>query len=190
MLRLINRTVFAALLTAAAVLAAGIVSFARPPEPPPATPGELSATYGSIADVMIAAKKAEVGIVAGILDSSYGHAQARIAGAKAAMKGGNAAGATDAVESVASLVGQMATEGDSSIAGIRKRLLDNGHHHHAKAEQQGIYDEGYVVVTKAAKTALLESSKAFGVMAKAPTEGGLDKEWARVQATYESLKKK
>jgi len=175
---------------AAAVLASANVSFARAPDAPPATPAELSATYGSIADVIIAAKKAEAGIVSGILESSYGHAQGRIAAAKAAMKGGNAAGATAAVESVASLVGQMATEGDSSVAAIRKRLLDNGHHHHAKEEQQGIYDEGYVVVTKVAKMALLASSKAFGAMAKAPTEAGLDAEWAKVQATYASLKKK
>jgi len=46
--------------------------------------GELSATYGSIADVIIAAKRSRPAIVRGFSDSSYGHAQGRIAAAKAA----------------------------------------------------------------------------------------------------------
>ncbi len=38
----------------------------------------------------------------------------------------------------------FANEGDNAIAGIRKRLVEGGHHHNAAGEEQGIFEEGYV----------------------------------------------
>src|SRR5262245_50779345 len=181
--RLVNATApviaLALLLCSAAALAADT--------PPPSTPPDLVAAYGSLADSILAVKKTEANLVRSILGTTYGHAQAALARAKGAMKGGDTAGAGSAVEALAAYVSQLGTEGDNSVAGIRKRLLDGGHHHNAKGEQEGVYDEGFVVVTKKAKTAFLDSSKAIGAMAKSPNAAALDAEWKKVEATYASL---
>lgn len=177
------------LFAVAAILAAA-PAFAQPAGPPPTTPPDMVATYSSVADIILAAKKAEAAVVRAILETTYGHAQGAVAKAKAALKAGDAAGAQTAVESLATLVGQIATEGDSAVAGIRKRLLEGGHHHHTSGEAQGKFEEGYVVVTRAAKTAFLESSRAFGQMARNATADGIEKEWAKVQTTWSGLMKK
>jgi hypothetical protein len=170
-------------------LASGITAARADEMPPPATPAELVATYSSLADAILATKKTEANLVRSILGTTYGHAQAEVGRAHQAMKSGDAKAAQAAVETVAALVGQIATEGDSAVAAIRKRLLDGGHHHNAKGETQGIYDEGFVVVTRAAKTALLDSSKAIGALSKAPNDASLDAEWKKVQAQYSALMK-
>ena len=45
-------------------------------------------------------------------------------------------------------VAQIGTEGDSAVAAVRKRLIEAGQHHNAAGEAQGVYDEGYVIVTR------------------------------------------
>lgn len=176
-------------LVAAIALAGAPLLLAAGEEPPPATPPELTATYSNLADIILGARKAEEALVRSIIGTTYGHAQARVSAARQAAKAGNAAQAQSNLEAAASLVGQIATEGDTAVAGVRKRLLEGGHHHNAAGEQQGLYDEGYVVVTKAQKTALLNSSKAFGMMAKSATDDAIAKEWAKVQTVYDSMKK-
>ena len=69
-------------------------------------------------------------------------------------------------------MGQIGTEGDNAVAGVRKRLLEGGHHANAEGEAQGIYDEGYVVVTKAAKQAFLDASQALAMLARDAQGGG------------------
>jgi hypothetical protein len=183
--------VLAAAVPAAAVLAAALLTAApaaaREGATPPSTPPELTATYGSIADVLLAAKKAESGVVRSILGTTYAHARGEVEKAKRALKAGDAQGARAAAEAAAALVGQIATEGDAGVAAVRKNLLEGGHHHHATLESRGIYDEGYVVVTKQAKAVLLEAAKALGQIARAPMEEALDREWARVEGAWSGL---
>ena len=151
---------------------------------PPATPPEMVATYEALADTILAADKAEDKLVRSILAASYGHAQAELARARQALKAGDAAAARGAVENVAVAVGHIATEGDSTVAAVRKRLVQGGHHHNAAGEAQGIYDEGYVIVTKAAKQAFLEASKALAMLARDPKADALDAEWKKVEAAW------
>jgi hypothetical protein len=176
-----------AAITIALLLCSGVAAALAADVPPPTTPPDLVATYNAVADGILAMKKTEANLVRSILGTTYGHAQGALARAKGSMKAGDNAGAQSAIEALAAYVSQLATEGDASVAGIRKRLLEGGHHHNAKGEQEGVYDEGFVVVTKKAKTAFLDSSKAIGAMAKSPNASGLDAEWKKVESTYTSL---
>lgn len=150
----------------------------------PATPAEMVATYDALADTILGANKAERKLVGSILAATYGHAQSNLASARQALKSGDAAAARAAVENLATAVGQIGTEGDNSIAGVRKRLLEGGHHHNAAGEAQGIYDEGYVIVTKVAKRAFLDSSKALAMLARDPKAETLEAEWKKVEAAW------
>jgi hypothetical protein len=102
----------------------------------------LVAAYESVADVILGAKHAESAVVAAILESHRGHAAA----AAAAGKWGEAAAE----------VALFANEGDNAVGGVRKRLLEGGHHHNAEGEAKGIYEPGYVIVTIEAKKAALD----------------------------------
>jgi len=157
---------------------------ARAQAPAPATPPEMVAAYDAVADTILAAGKAEDKLVRSILAAAYGHAHGELAHARQALKAGDAAAARTAVENVAAAVGQIGTEGDSSVAGVRKRLIQGGHHHNSAGEAQGLYDEGYVVVTKVAKQAFLDSSKALAMMARDPKPDALDAEWKKVEAAW------
>jgi hypothetical protein len=177
--------------TAAALLAA--VSLAPKPAAAqsagPATPGELVATYKSLADGILALKRSEEDLCRAILAAAHAHGRVELGRAQAAIKGGDAKAAQAAVEALAASVGQLATEGDNAVAAVRKRLLDGGHHHNAAGEQQGLFDEGFVIVTKAAKTKLLASSRAIGQMGAAPKPDALDAEWKKVEAVFDELVK-
>jgi len=150
----------------------------------PATPPEMVATYDALADVILGSRRAEERLVRSILATAYGHAQAALGHSRAALKAGDAAGARAAVENLAASVGQIGTEGDNAVAGVRKRLLEGGHHYNASGEAQGVYDEGYVVVTRAAKQAFLDSSKAIAMLARDPKTEPLEAEWKKVQAAW------
>src|SRR5262245_66422907 len=93
-----------------------------------ATPPEMVAAYDALADTILGANKAEDKLVRAILAATYGHAQAELARARAMLKAGDAAGARSAVENLAAAVGQIGTEGDNAVAGVRKRLLEGGQH--------------------------------------------------------------
>ena len=155
----------------------------------PATPPEMVATYNALADAILAVKRTEGDLVRSILAAAYAHAQVQFTRAQGAIKAGDAKAAQVAVENLAADVGQLATEGDNSVAVVRKRLLEGGHHHNAAGEAQGLYDEGFVVVTKAAKQKLLEASRAIGQSAQAPKADALAAEWLKVQAVYTDLMK-
>ena len=91
------------------------------------------------------------------------------------------------IEKLASLVSQLGNEGDGSVAGVRKRLLEGGHHHNAQGEQQGIYDEGFVVVTRAAKKVFLDAAGRIGKLAAAPDAAALETEWQKVSRQFSEL---
>ena len=123
-------------------------------------------------------------LVRAILAATYDHAQSELARARQALKGNDVGGARTAIENLATAVGQIGTEGDNAVAGVRKRLIEGGHHHNAAGEAPGIYDQGYVIVTKAAKQAFLEASKAIATLAREPTAGALETEWKKVEAAW------
>jgi len=175
----------------AAAVAAGIlvVSTALPAAPPapsrgPATPPELVAAYDALADAILGANKAERKLVTSILAATYGHAQSELARARQALKANDAGAARAAIENLATAVGQIGTEGDNSVAGVRKRLLQGGHHANATGEAQGVFDEGYVVVTKAARQAFLGSSRTLAMLARSPKAEALELEWKKVEAAW------
>ena len=114
-----------------------------------ATPRQLVETYDSLADAILAAKKTEWNLVHTILATTYSHAEGTAKAALAKLAQGADAGAE--IEKLAALVAQIGNEGDAGVAAIRKRLIEGGHHHHASGEQQGIYDPGFVIVTRTAK---------------------------------------
>ena len=145
------------------------------------------ATYNSLADAILAVKKTEHDLVVAMLAGTYRHAEVRMNAALAKVNAGQPA--KEDVEAVAALVAQLGNEGDNSVAGIRKRLLDGGHHHNAAGEAQGIFDEGFVIVTKEAKKSFLDSAVAIGKSMAAPTAPGLTAEWAKVKATWEKLRR-
>jgi hypothetical protein len=155
----------------------------------PSTPAELVSTYKSLADGILSLKRTEEDLCRSILAAAYAHGRVELGRAQAAIKGGDAKAAQTAVEALAASVGQLATEGDNAVAAVRKKLLDGGHHHNAAGEAQGLFDEGFVIVTKAAKAKLLASSRAIGQMASAPKADALDAEWKKVDAVFAELMK-
>lgn len=151
---------------------------------PSGTPSELVASYDALADTILAAHTTEQKLVRAILAASYGHAQAELARGRQALKANDAGAARAALENLALAVAQIGTEGDNAVAGVRKRLLDGGHHHHAAGEAQGLYDQGYVIVTRAAKQAFLDASKAIAALAREPKADALEVEWKKVEAAW------
>jgi hypothetical protein len=166
-----------------------IPALARQAAPPPATPTEIVATYETLADGILALKRTEENLCRSILAASYGHGQVELGRARKAIAASDAKAAQSSLEALAAAVGHMATEGDNAVAGVRKRLLDGGHHHNAAGEAQGLFDEGFVIVTRAAKLKLLESSRAIGQLSRAPKADALESEWKKVAAVYDELTK-
>ena len=154
-----------------------------------ATPAEMVATYNTLADGILAMKVTEENLVRTILAAAKAHGEVQLVKARAAIAANDNAAAKAAIEALAAAVAQMGTEGDNSVAAVRKRLIEGGHHHNAAGEAQGIFDPGYVIVTKAAKQKLLDSSRAIGQMAGSPKAAALDAEWKKVQAVAAELLK-
>ena len=150
-----------------------------------ATPHSLVTTYDSLADTILAAKRTEWDLVHSILATTYGDGEAAFAEATAKIKAGK--DSRLAVERLATFVSQMGTEGDAAVAAVRKRLVEGGHHHNAAGEQQGIYDEGFVIVTRAAKKVFLDASGRIGRMGRAPDAAALSAEWQKVKKQYQEL---
>ena len=109
------------------------------------TPKSIVTAYDALADTILSVRQAELGFVAAMLD---GHLHA----AKVLMMKGD-------VEGAAAQMALFANEGDNQIGGVRKRLLEGGHHFNAAGEEAGIYEDGYVIVTREAKAALLGAAK-------------------------------
>jgi len=151
------------------------------------TPKELVAAYENLADTILAAKKTERELVRSILASTYNHAEAVFARAKSKIQAGQ--DARSEVEGLAALVGQLGNEGDAAVAGVRKRLVEGGHHHNAAGEQRGIYDEGFVIVTRAAKKVFLDAASDIGKLAGSPNASALESQWQKVKPQFAALEK-
>lgn len=173
---------------AAVVVCVALVAPASAQAPSqPATPAEMVATYNSIADGILALKASEENIVKAILAAAKAHGEVQLGRATRALTANDAAGAKAAVEALAADVAQIGTEGDNSVAAIRKRLIQAGQHHNAAGEAQGIFEEGFVIVTRAAKAKLLGSSRKIAQMAGQPNAAALQAEWKTVEGAYAEL---
>ena len=150
-----------------------------------ATPPQLVETYDSLADAILATKKTEWNLVHTILATTYSHAEGMAKAALAKLDQG--ADASSEIEALAALVAQIGNEGDAGVAAIRKRLIEGGHHHHASGEQQGIYDPGFVIVTREAKKKFLDSSKSIARMAKSADAAALKSAWGEVAQEFKNL---
>ncbi len=152
---------------------------------PASTPKEMVQAYSSLADGILDLKKTEWNMVNSILAVTYAHAEGTFHDAMAKVRAGGKDKAP--IETLADLVSQLGNEGDAAVAAIRKRLLEGGHHHHAMAETPGIYDEGFVIVTKAARKIFLDAAGEIGRMAAAPDATALDAAWKKVSTQYSNL---
>jgi hypothetical protein len=150
-----------------------------------ATPRQLVETYDSLADAILAAQKTEWNLVHSILATTYSHAEGTAKAALARLEAGDSASAE--IEALATLVAQIGNEGDAKVAAIRKRLVEGGHHHQAAGEQQGIYDPGFVIVTREAKKQFIDSSKSIARMAKSADATALKSAWDKVAQDFEKL---
>jgi hypothetical protein len=177
------------ILALAAAVAFGLLAPAPASAQVGGTPAEMVDTYNTLADGILALKHTEENLVKSILAATVAHSQVSLGRALAAIEKGDGAAAKAAVEALAADVGQLATEGDNAVGAVRKRLLEGGHHHNAAGEAQGVYDEGYVVVTRDAKAKLLASSRAIGGMAAAPEAGALKAEFKKVEGIVAGLLK-
>lgn len=124
---------------------AALLLMVAPPATAQGTPEAVVQAYDSLADTILAVRKAEEDFVRSMLD---GHLHA----AKALKEKGE-------WEAVAAQMALFANEGDNAVGGVRKRLLEGGHHFNAAGEEQGMFEPGYVVVTKEAKQKILAASK-------------------------------
>ena len=127
-------------LVVAALVIAG-ASFALGAE----TRKSLVASYETLADTILGAKKTEHNLVLAIIESHRGAAHR-------AFKEGR-------WEDAAAQMAFFANEGDNAVGGVRKRLLEGGHHHNAEGEAKGLYEPGFVIVTKAAKVKSLAAAQ-------------------------------
>lgn len=134
------------------------------------TPDSLATAYDALADSILALRAAEDGFVRAILDDHY-------RGAKRSM-------AREEYDRAAAEMALFATEGDNAVAGIRKRLVEGGHHHNADDGEDGVYETGFVVVTRKAKKKLLEASAA---MRQATTDDTRKTAWADFDAVAGKL---
>jgi len=179
-----NRTI---LLVAVLVAAAATPTLAQHPSGDrTATPEPMVAAYSSLADTMLAAKKTEWNLVHTILATTYSHAEATAKAAKAKIAAGQ--DVRGDIEVLAALVAQLGNEGDASVAAVRKRLLEGGHHHHhAAADKPGEYDEGFVIVTRAAKKTFLDAAGKIARLGDHPDAAALDAEWSLVAQEFTRL---
>ena len=138
--------------------------------PAPETPASIVTAYDALADTILSVRHAELGFVAAMLD---GHLHA----AKVLMKGGDVKGS-------AAQMALFANEGDNNIGGVRKRLLEGGHHFNADGEEAGIYEDGYVIVTREAKQAMLEAVKELRL---ADSDEGRMAAWKKFAMTAKPL---
>lgn len=111
------------------------------------SPPAMVSTYEALADAILAIKQTEADFVRSLLAHHF--------------EAGHMHLALEHPEQAAIEMVLFANEGDNAVAGIRKRLLEGGHHHNAAGEAEGIYEPGYVIVTKEAKAGMLAAAAAM-----------------------------
>ena len=125
------------------------------------TPPAMVKTYDTLADIILSMHTLEADFVRAVLE---GHRHA----ASVLFESGDFNG-------TAAQMALFANEGDNAMGGVRKRLLQGGHHHHhADAAAEGVYEPGYVIVTRDAKKKILAASLA---LARAKTDAERKQAW-------------
>ena len=156
-------------LLAGGALAAALFAVAPRPQ---STPAPMTAAYSSLADTILAVKATEANFVRSLLDGHHHAAAAYIERGE--------------YQKAAAEMALFANEGDNAIGGVRKRLLEGGHHHNADGEAKGVYEPGYVIVTREAK------AKALALSAKMRGAGGADAAkgvWTEFESVAKGLMK-
>jgi hypothetical protein len=159
---------FTKILVGGALAATVFAVHPRPQSPQMGTPAPMVATYDSLADAILAVKATESNLVRSLLASHYDAAQA-------AVQSGN-------YQKAAAEMALFANEGDNAVGGVRKRLLEGGHHHNAEGEAKGIYEPGYVIVTREAKQKALALSAEMRSAGDAATAQSLWGDFEKVAA--------
>jgi hypothetical protein len=137
---------------------------------PQQTPKSTAAAYGALADTILAVKRTESEFVRSLLAHHFRVARDFVARADS--------------EHAAAEIALFANEGDNAIGGVRKRLLEGGHHHNADGEAKGVYEPGFVIVTRKAKEEALAVS---ATMRTAKTEADRKAAWERFAAIANPL---
>lgn len=133
------------------------------------TPRPLTDAYGALADTILSMRDAESSLVRSVLDYHFRRAERAKAGGD--------------WKEVAAEMALFANEGDNTVAGIRKRLLEGGHHFNAAGEEAGMFEEGFVVVTRKAKKKILDASAAI----RTGDAAGRDEAWTSFVKIAEGL---
>ncbi len=137
---------------------------------PQATPKPTVATYSSLADAILALHRTEEDLVRALLDAHYQAAQGNV------QHGMHEQGAAE--------MALFANEGDNAIGGVRKKLVDGGFNHNAAGEAKGIFDPGFVLITKKAKESALAAA---AEMRAAKDDAARQKAWTAFAAVAEPL---
>lgn len=156
-------TVVTAVIAALAVVGAG-------PALAQGTPPTMVESYDSIADTILAVRQMEADFVRALLD---GHRHA----AEAYYKRGE-------FDKAAAEIALFANEGDNAVGGVRKRLIEGGHHHNAAGEEQGVFEPGFVIVTRQAKQQALAAASA---LQRSGTEEARQEAWEKFAALAREL---
>lgn len=155
------------LFAASSLLAAAGLASLRAPQ---ATPKPTVSCYSSLADAILALHTTEEEFVRSLL---AGHYQAASSYHEHQMH-----------EQAAAEMALFGNEGDNAIGGVRKKLLEGGHHHNAEGEAQGVFEPGYVLVTKKAKEGMLAAASA---MRSAKDDAARQKAWKDFTALADPL---
>lgn len=134
------------------------------------TPGAMVQAYDTLAKVILDVRQAEEDYIRAVLDGHF-H------GAKMLME-------REKFGRAAAEMALFANEGDNAIGGVRKRLVEGGHHHNAAGEEAGIYEPGYVIITKEAKQKMLQASTAMRQAQDAAAREAAWKEFAEVARPF------
>ncbi len=145
----------------AALAALGAMAYV----PAQQTPKSTASAYGALADSILAIKHTELEFVRSMLANHY-------RAARAANQSGNS-------ELASAEIALFANEGDNAIGGVRKRLLEGGHHHNADGEAKGLYEPGFVLITRKAKEEALAVSAS---MRQAKSDAERKSAWDRFAA--------
>jgi hypothetical protein len=136
------------------------------------TPPAMVKSYDTLADIVLSMGRLEVDFVRVVLD---GHRHA----AESLFQTGEYSAA-------AAQMALFANEGDNAMAGVRKRLLKGGHHHHSDAEAEGEFEPGYVIVSRQDKKEVLAAS---AELRQAKTDEARAAAWMKFHRIAEALTK-
>ena len=168
------------LILIAAVLCGGVTGYVfAQREGAVETNPHLVKTYDELATALLALNSTEKHVVMSILADAHDGAVNAMEAALQAFADDDRDLVSAKLEEAATWVGLIASEGNKSVALVRNRLLEGGHHHHANQDVSKKYDPGFVVVEKTEKQELLGVATALGKLAATVKDGAAGAEAVR-----------